>query len=336
MSILVNKRTRLLVQGITGAEGTFHTKQMIEYGTSVVAGVTPGKGGTIYNGNERDTFPRPVPVFNTVENAVAETEADTSVIFVPASFAPDAIIEAADAGIRVIVCITEGIPARDMVKVYHHISRNGARLIGPNCPGVITPGECKVGIMPGFIHKPGRVGLVSRSGTLTYEAVWQLTERGIGQSTCIGIGGDPVIGTRFIDAVRLFNEDNGTDAIIMIGEIGGTAEEEAAAYIKQHVHKPVVGFIAGRTAPPGRRMGHAGAIISGGKGTAAEKMAAMRAAGIVVVESPALIGETLEKVMRRKGLLDGSTGRKGKRRGKKPAPRKRTAPRSRKRSRNRR
>jgi succinyl-CoA synthetase alpha subunit len=300
MSILVNKKTRVVVQGITGGEGTFHTKQMLEYGTLIVAGVTPGKGGTMYAGNEKDVLPKPVPVFDTVAEAVKEKKADTAVIFVPAGFAADAIMEAADAGIALVVCITEGIPTRDMVRVYEYLRRKGTRLIGPNCPGIITPGECKLGIMPGFIHKPGRVGVVSRSGTLTYEAVWQLTERGIGQSTCIGIGGDPVIGTRFIDALRLFHEDPKTDAVIMIGEIGGTAEEEAAAFVKKHMRKPVVGFIAGRTAPPGRRMGHAGAIISGGKGTAAEKMAVMRAAGIHVVESPALLGETVERVLRKK------------------------------------
>jgi succinyl-CoA synthetase alpha subunit len=300
MSILVNKNTKVVVQGITGGEGTFHTKQMLEYGTKVVAGVTPGKGGMTYSGNEKDQFVRPVPVYNTVREAVELQKADTSVIFVPASAAADAILESADAGIKLVVTITEGIPARDMVKVYDYLQRKGVRMIGPNCPGIITPGECKIGIMPGFIHKQGRVGLVSRSGTLTYEAVWQLTERGIGQSTCIGIGGDPVIGTRFIDAVRLFNEDPKTDAIIMIGEIGGTAEEEAAAFIKKHVKKPVVGFIAGQTAPPGRRMGHAGAIISGGKGTAAEKFAAMRAAGITVVDNPAVIGETMAKVLAKK------------------------------------
>lgn len=303
MSVLVNRNTRLVVQGITGGEGTFHTSQMIAYGTNVVAGVTPGKGGTMYKGNDKDTFERAVPVYDTVADAVREGRADTSVIFVPAAFAADAILEAAQAGIKVIVCITEGIPARDMVRVYEYIGKNGTRLIGPNCPGVITPGECKVGIMPGFIHKKGRVGVISRSGTLTYEAVWQLTERGIGQSTCIGIGGDPVIGTRFIDAIKLFNADGNTDAVIMIGEIGGTAEEEAAAYIKKHVKKPVVGFIAGRTAPPGRRMGHAGAIIAGGKGTAQEKMVAMRKAGIHVVESPALLGEAMESVLRKKGFL---------------------------------
>ncbi|MCX6144681.1 MAG: succinate--CoA ligase subunit alpha [Ignavibacteriales bacterium] len=299
MSVLVDKNTRLVVQGITGGEGTFHTKQMIEYGTNVVAGVTPGKGGTTYQGNEKDQFPKPIPVYNTVAEAVSKEKANTSVIFVPAGAAADAIMESADAGVKLVVAITEGIPTSDMVKVYAHLKERGVRMIGPNCPGIISPGQCKVGIMPGFIHKPGKVGLVSRSGTLTYEAVWQLTERGIGQSTCIGIGGDPVIGTRFIDAVKLFNEDPGTEAMILIGEIGGSAEEEAAEYIKKHVKKPVVGFIAGQTAPPGRRMGHAGAIISGGKGTAAEKFEAFRQAGIHVVESPALIGETLEKVLNR-------------------------------------
>jgi len=300
MSILVGKSTRLVVQGITGGEGTFHTQQVIEYGTNVVAGVTPGKGGSSYKGNEKDQFAHAVPVFNTVAEAVQQEGANTSVIFVPAGFAADAIMEAADAGIRLVVTITEGIPASDMIKVYDYLKVKGVRMIGPNCPGIITPGECKVGIMPGFIHKQGRVGLISRSGTLTYEAVWQLTERGIGQSTCVGIGGDPVIGTRFIDAIKLFHEDDGTDAIIMIGEIGGTAEEEAAEYVRKHVQKPVVGFIAGRTAPAGRRMGHAGAIISGGKGTADEKIRALREAGIIVAESPALIGETLEKALRGK------------------------------------
>jgi succinyl-CoA synthetase alpha subunit len=299
MSILIGSSTRLVVQGITGGEGTFHTRQMIEYGTKVVAGVTPGKGGTVYKGNEKDAFGRGVPVFNSVAEAVTAEKANTSIIFVPAAFAGEAIIEAADAGIGVIVCITEGIPTRDMVKAYEFVTKKGVRLIGPNCPGIISPGQCKVGIMPGFIHKRGHVGVVSRSGTLTYEAVWQLTERGIGQSTCIGIGGDPIIGTRFVDAIRLFNEDSGTDAIIMIGEIGGTAEEEAAEYIKNHVKKPVVGFIAGRTAPPGRRMGHAGAIIAGGKGTAQEKMDAMGKAGIHVVESPALIGEAMENALKK-------------------------------------
>jgi succinyl-CoA synthetase alpha subunit len=307
MSILVNKKTRLVVQGITGGEGTFHTKQMIEYGTNVVAGVTPGKGGTQYTGNDKDQFARPVPVFNTVAEAVEKTKADTSVIFVPAAFAAEAIMEAADSGIKLVITITEGIPVGDMVKVYAYIQKRGVRLIGPNCPGIITPGECKIGIMPGFIHLPGRVGLISRSGTLTYEAVKQLTDRGIGQSTCVGIGGDPIIGTRFLDAVKLFNKDKNTDAIIMIGEIGGSAEEEAAEYIKQSVKKPVVGFIAGQTAPPGRRMGHAGAIISGGKGTAAEKMQAMKNAGIRVVESPALLGETMERVLK---SLKGSKGKR--------------------------
>ena len=313
MSILVGNKTRLVVQGITGGEGTFHTKQMIEYGTNVVAGITPGKGGMRYSGNEKNAFSREVPVFNTVAEAVEEEGANTSVIFVPSAFAADAIIEATDAGIGLIVCITEGIPTRDMVKAYDHVLRKGVRLIGPNCPGIISPGQCKVGIMPGFIHKPGRIGVISRSGTLTYEAVWQLTGRGIGQSTCIGIGGDPVIGTRFLDAIKLFQEDDGTDVIILIGEIGGTAEEEAAEYIRKYVQKPVVGFIAGRTAPPGRRMGHAGAIISGGKGTAQEKMDALRAAGIYVVETPALIGETMENVLktRQKRRVKSRTGTAG-------------------------
>ncbi len=303
MSILVNKKTKVLVQGITGGEGTFHASQMLAYGTNVVAGVTPGKGGTMYKGNEKDAFNRAVPVFNTVADAVAATGADCSIIFVPAAFAADAIMEASAAGVNVVVCITEGIPAKDMVKAFEFIKKNGTVLIGPNCPGIITPEECKVGIMPGFIHKKGRVGVISRSGTLTYEAVAQLTALGIGQSTCIGIGGDPVIGTQFIDAIKRFNEDSGTDAVIMIGEIGGTAEEEAAAYIKKHVKKPVVGFIAGRTAPAGRRMGHAGAIIAGGKGTAQEKMDAMKKAGIHVVETPALLGETMQKALIKNGLL---------------------------------
>jgi succinyl-CoA synthetase alpha subunit len=300
MSILVNKKTRLVVQGITGSEGTFHTSQMLAYGTNVVAGVTPGKGGMKYKGNEKDHFNREVPIYDTVAEAVKHQGADTSIIYVPAGFAGDAIMEAADSGIKLVVCITEGIPVKDMVQVYEYISKRGVRLIGPNCPGIITPGEAKVGIMPAFIHKPGRIGVVSRSGTLTYESVWQLTERGIGQSTCIGIGGDPIVGTRFIDAIKLFNDDDKTDGIIIIGEIGGSAEEEAAEYIKKQVSKPVVGFIAGRTAPPGRRMGHAGAIISGGKGTAKEKMDAMRAAGIHVVESPALMGETMQQALKRK------------------------------------
>ena len=288
MSILVDKKTRLIVQGITGSEGSFHTQQIIEYGTRVVAGVTPGKGGTKFLG---------VSVFNTVEQAVKETKANTSVIFVPPAFAGDAILEAANAGIKVIICITEGIPARDMTTVYNSIKNKNVVLIGPNCPGVISPGKAKVGIMPGFIHKAGKIGVVSRSGTLTYEAVKQLTDVGLGQSTCVGIGGDPVIGSRFLDIIKLLNEDEGTEGIVMIGEIGGTAEEEAAEYIKKNVKKPVVGFIAGRTAPPGRRMGHAGAIISGGKGTAVEKMTAMKKAGIKVVESPAEIGSTMLKAM---------------------------------------
>ncbi|NUN70672.1 MAG: succinate--CoA ligase subunit alpha [Bacteroidetes bacterium] len=300
MSILVNKKTRLVVQGITGGEGTFHTSQMLAYGTNVVAGVTPGKGGSLYKGNEKDQFNREVKVFNTVADAVKEEGANTSIIYVPAAFAGDAIMEAADGGVKLIVCITEGIPVKDMVAAYEYISKKGVRLIGPNCPGIITPGEAKVGIMPAFIHKPGRVGVVSRSGTLTYESVWQLTERGIGQSTCIGIGGDPIIGTRFIDAIKLFNEDDKTDGIIMIGEIGGSAEEEAAEYIRKNVSKPVVGFIAGRTAPPGRRMGHAGAIISGGKGTADEKMKAMKNAGIFVVDSPAAMGEMMKQALTKK------------------------------------
>jgi succinyl-CoA synthetase alpha subunit len=325
MSILVNKKTRLVVQGITGGEGTYHTSQMLAYGTNVVAGVTPGKGGTKYKGNEKDAFETAVPIFNTVADAVKNEGADTSVIFVPAQFAADAIMESASAGIKLVVCITEGIPTRDMVRVYDYTQKVGTRFIGPNCPGIITPGECKVGIMPGFIHKAGRVGLISRSGTLTYEAVHQLTIRGIGQSTCIGIGGDPIIGTRFLDAIKLFNEDDKTDAIVMIGEIGGSAEEEAAAFIKKNVKKPVVGFIAGQTAPPGRRMGHAGAIISGGKGTAAEKFKAMREAGIHVVESPAMLGEIMEKVLSKKtSSTKISTAKKSVVKKKKSPPTKRT------------
>ena len=284
MSILVDRNTRLLVQGITGREGSFHARMCREYGTQVVAGVTPGKGGSVHEAT---------PVFDTVRQAVAATGANVSVIFVPPPFAADAILEAADAALPLIVCITEGIPALDMARAWPFVRSSRSRLIGPNCPGIITPGQCKIGIMPGAIHLPGRVGIVSRSGTLTYEAVHQLTQLGIGQSTAIGIGGDPIIGTTHRDAIELFNEDADTDAIVMIGEIGGSGEEEAAAYIQQHVRKPVVGFIAGQTAPPGRRMGHAGAIISGGKGTAAEKMAAMRAAGIHVCQSPADIGATL-------------------------------------------
>ncbi len=312
MSVLVNKKTKVIVQGITGGEGTFHASQMLAYGTNVVGGVTPGKGGTKYKGNEKDSFTREVPVFNTVADAVKTTGADCSVIFVPAAFAADAIMEASSAGVKVVVCITEGIPAKDMVKAYELVKKNGTVLIGPNCPGIITPGECKVGIMPGFIHKKGRVGVISRSGTLTYEAVGQLTALGLGQSTCIGIGGDPIIGTRFIDAMKLFNADSGTDAVIMIGEIGGTAEEECAEYVKKFMKKPVIGFIAGRTAPPGRRMGHAGAIISGGKGTAQEKMTAMKKAGIHVVESPALLGETVLKALVKKGLVKAKSNSKAK------------------------
>ncbi|NJD23260.1 MAG: succinate--CoA ligase subunit alpha [Melioribacter sp.] len=290
MSILLDKKTRVLVQGITGGEGSFHTKQMIEYGTNVVAGVTPGKGGQKFE----DTN---VAIFNTVAEAVKATKANASAIFVPPPFAADAILESANAGIKFIVCITEGIPAKDMIAVYNSIKEKNVRLVGPNCPGVISPGKAKIGIMPGFIHKQGKVGVVSRSGTLTYEAVKQLSDLGIGQSTCVGIGGDPIIGSRFIDVIKLFNEDRDTEGIVMIGEIGGSAEEEAAEFIKKNVRKPVVGFIAGRTAPPGRRMGHAGAIISGGKGTAVEKMTAMKKAGIHVVESPAAIGITMKKAL---------------------------------------
>jgi len=285
MSILVDRNTRLLVQGFTGKEGTFHAQQAIAYGTKVVGGVTPGKGGTTH---------LDLPVFDTVAKAVQATNANASVIFVPPPFAADAIMEAADAGVPLVVCITEGIPAVDMVRAWEFLRGKATRLIGPNCPGIISPGKCKIGIMPGHIHKEGNVGVVSRSGTLTYEAVGQLTKLGIGQSTCIGIGGDPIIGTNFVDALRLFNADPDTHAIIMIGEIGGNAEETAAAYVREHVKKPVVGFIAGQTAPPGRRMGHAGAIISGGSGGAADKIKALQAAGITVCSSPAEMGEKIK------------------------------------------
>jgi succinyl-CoA synthetase alpha subunit len=285
MSVLVDQSTRLIVQGFTGKEGTFHSQQAIAYGTNVVGGVTPGKGGTTHLDK---------PVFDTVYAAVKATAANASVIFVPPPFAADAIMEAADAGVALVVCISEGIPILDMAKTWKYLQGRKTRLIGPNCPGVISPGKCKIGIMPGHIHKQGHVGVVSRSGTLTYEAVGQLTKLGIGQSTCIGIGGDPIIGTNFVDSIRLFNDDPDTHAIVMIGEIGGNAEETAAKYIQEKVKKPVVGFIAGRTAPPGRRMGHAGAIVSGGSGAASDKIAAMQAAGITVCESPADIGQTIQ------------------------------------------
>lgn len=289
MSILVDHTTRVVVQGITGREGSFHAKACREYGTKVVAGVTPGKGGMLHEG---------IPVFHTVVEAVRETGANTSLVFVPPAFAADAILEAADAGISLIVCITEGIPALDMVKVSRTLQGKASRLIGPNCPGVISPGRAKVGIMPGHIHTPGPVGVVSRSGTLTYEAVGQLTQHRIGQSTCVGIGGDPIIGTTFVDCLRLFQDDPETEAILLIGEIGGTAEEEAADFVKAAITKPVVGYVAGMTAPPGRRMGHAGAIIAGGRGTAAEKVQAMEAAGIRVCRSPAEMGATVEQALR--------------------------------------
>jgi len=290
MSILVDKNTRLLVQGLTGKAGGFHATQCIEYGTNVVAGVTPGRGGETWEGK--------VPVFDTVSEARAKTGCNATMIFVPAPGAADAILEAADAGVELIVCITEGIPVIDMMRAKVGLRDKKVRLIGPNCPGIITPGQCKIGIMPGYIHKPGKVGVVSRSGTLTYEAVWQLTSRGLGQSTCIGIGGDPINGTSHTDAVRMFNEDPGTEAIILIGEIGGTAEEDAAAYIKANVKKPVAAFIAGATAPPGRRMGHAGAIVSGGKGTAAGKIAALEEAGIGIAKTPADMADALIRMMK--------------------------------------
>ncbi|UJS19873.1 MAG: succinate--CoA ligase subunit alpha [Candidatus Brocadia sp.] len=289
MGILINKDTRVLCQGITGHAGSFHAERMLEYGTRLVAGVTPGKGGTMHHN---------VPVFDNVLDAVTKTGANASVIYVPAPFAADAIIEAADAGIELVVCITEGIPTMDMVKVKKYLSHKQTRLIGPNCPGIITPGACKIGIMPGYIHRPGHVGVVSRSGTLTYEAVWQLTRRGIGQSTCLGIGGDPIVGTGFVEVMRLFQNDPETQAIVMIGEIGGSAEEEAAAIIQKEITRPVIGFVAGRTAPQGKRMGHAGAIITGGKGTAASKVSALKNAGVTIADSPADIGETVAKLLR--------------------------------------
>ena len=290
MTVLVNSETRVLVQGITGSQGQLHTRGCREYGTNIVSGVTPGKGGQDFEG---------VPIFNTVKQAVEAIGANASMIFVPPLFAADAIIEAAAVKIPLIVAITEGVPVQDMVRAVSYVKRQGARLIGPNCPGVITPGECKIGIMPGSIHQPGKIGVVSRSGTLTYEAVGQLSGVGLGQSTCIGIGGDPVNGTNFIDCLRMFQDDPGTEAIVMIGEIGGDAEEQAAAFVKKYVTKPIVSFIAGQTAPPGRRMGHAGAIISGGKGTAAEKMAALQDAGIHVVPTPADIGEKMVEVLKK-------------------------------------
>ena len=288
MSILVDKNTRVLTQGITGATGQFHTKACKEYGTQMIGGVTPGKGGTNYEG---------IPIFDTVEEAVKATGANASVIYVPPPYAADAICEAADANIPLIICITEGVPVRDMVKVKRYLAGRSSQLLGPNCPGTITPGQCKIGIMPGHIHKPGSIGVVSRSGTLTYEAVDQLTRLGLGQSTCVGIGGDPVHGFEFIDVLKLFNDDSATEGVVMIGEIGGSAEEEAAAWIKANMKKPVAGFIAGQTAPPGKRMGHAGAIISGGKGTAKEKIVAMQQAGIRMASSPATIGQTMQEAL---------------------------------------
>ncbi len=291
MSILVDKSTRVVCQGITGKAGEFHTRGCLEYGTKMVGGVTPGKGG------ERLLD---LPVFDTMTEAVAETGANASMIFVPAPYTADAILEALDAGIQVIVAITEGVPPLDMVEVYHTVRATSATLIGPNCPGIITPDACKIGIMPGYIHRPGGIGVISRSGTLTYEAVWQLTSLGLGQSTCVGLGGDPIVGTSFVDLLERFQRDSATEGILMMGEIGGTAEEEAAEFIRQHVTKPVAAFIAGRTAPPGKRMGHAGAIISGGKGTASEKIEALRSAGIEVAESPADMGNAMQRAMRKR------------------------------------
>ena len=292
MSILVDEKTRVVVQGITGNEGMFHTRQMVKYGTKVVAGVTPAKGGQDIDG---------VPVFNTVSEAVTKAGATASAIFVPPAFAADAILEAAEAGVSLIVCLTEGIPTLDMVMVRAYLKEKGVSLVGPNTPGIISPGKCKIGVMAGYIHKPGAVGIISRSGTLTYEVVDQLTKKGIGQSTCVGIGGDQIIGLNFVDLLAMFERDPGTEAVIMIGEIGGTAEEEAAQFIEKHVHKPVLAFVAGLTAPPGRRMGHAGAIIAGGRGTAREKMEALGKAGVKVVRNPALVGEEIEALYKRKG-----------------------------------
>lgn len=292
MSILINKDTKVICQGITGKSGGFHTLGCRDYGTQMVGGVTPGKGGETFEG---------LPVFDTVEEAVDATGANATMIFVPAAFTADAILEAVDAGIEVIAAITEGVPVLDMVRVYETVRASGATLIGPNCPGLITPGECKIGIMPGYIHNPGKVGIMSRSGTLTYEAVWQTSNRGFGQSTCVGLGGDPIVGTSFIDLLKLYEADDQTEAIMMIGEIGGTAEEEAADFVKENITKPVAAFIAGKTAPPGKRMGHAGAIISGGKGTASEKVKALEAAGIEVAQSPADMGEAVERAIANKG-----------------------------------
>ncbi len=307
MSIFVDSNTRVLVQGITGSAGSFHAEQMLDYGTKLVAGVTPGRGGTKFQGG--------VPIFQSVRRAVRETSADAAAIFVPPAFAADAIIEAAEAGVALVVCITEGIPILDMVKVRRYLQdKPKIRLLGPNCPGLIAPGECKIGIMPGRIHKPGRIGVVSRSGTLTYEAVHQLTQLGLGQSTAVGIGGDPVHGTDFIDCLSRFEEDPGTDAVVMIGEIGGAEEERAAAFVKERMSKPVVGFIAGRTAPPGKRMGHAGAVISGGSGTAEAKLAAMRAAGITVCDGPHLLGKTMKDVLDRRAARGAGAGKATKRR----------------------